>query len=93
MAAVQSRKRTRVQNAAGATDAALASNIPERLEQAERTARQTVDKIQEAYERAVDVTRATATRLRQRVKRRPIAAVLTAGLLGYTMGRIIHRRR
>lgn len=85
----RARGRVRSTRAAAST---LASDIPAQVEQLADTARETAGRIQETYEEAVEQTRATAASLRQRVKRRPIAAVLTAAFVGYVIGRLIHRR-
>lgn len=48
---------------------------------------------QDAYGKAADQAQDIAASVSRRVERRPLAAVLIAGAVGYVLGSLTHRRR
>lgn len=59
--------------------------------QAEDKVRQAAGKVQSAYAEAADQASDLAEDVGRRVERQPLTALLIAGVVGYTLGRLMHR--
>lgn len=80
------------QNVAGKVQDAVGGLTGDTRTQAEGKARQVAGKAQGAYGEAADQARDVAASIGRGVEQQPLAALLIAGVVGYALGWLSHRR-
>jgi len=80
------------QNVAGKVQDSVGGLTGDAKTQAEGKARQVAGKVQDAYGEAADQAQDIAANVNRSVEQQPFAAILIAGVVGYVLGWLTHRR-
>ncbi|HEY1890367.1 MAG TPA: CsbD family protein [Steroidobacteraceae bacterium] len=87
----QNRVEGAFRNATGKIKDAVGGLAGDARAQAEDKLRQAAGKVQSAYAEAADQASDVAADVGRRAKRQPLTALLIAGVVGYTLGRLMYR--